>query len=143
MTLRYNKFFLTTLLIATASLLTIDVAYGQQSPTTAGRRGPALDQGAGTNLGNQGATGLERPDGRRPTGARSTRESGTQVMVIEGQASRVAPRISVGIQGGFAPIHERELQYDSVPEMDESVRISLAGPMLAVDFLDALALATG
>lgn len=142
MTPKSSRTIQTVLAMATLCLLTIDVSYGQQSPTTAGRRGPSLNQGAGSTQAGA-STARERPSTRRAIGPRSGRGSGAQVTVVTGQGSRVAPRVSTGVEGGFAPVQQRELSYRPVPEMDESVRISLTGPMLAVEFLDALALATG
>ncbi len=113
--------------------------YAQQSPTRPGGRGPGL--GGGQDV-RRPVRDAERQYPVRPVRGGTSRGGGMNVSVVSGGDPGAAPRV-VGAAKAFEPILMRDLRYGEVPEVDEAVVISLAGPMPVPDFLDALSLATG
>ncbi len=118
--------------ILVAALVAMDAA-AQQSPTRpGGRRGPQLGELEGA------MQAVEPTDGR---GGANRGGQPVEVTVTTGTASASPSRV-VSPQGAFEPGLERPLKYGDAPKADESIKITLTGPMSASEFLDALAVAT-
>ncbi len=139
-------------IVATLTLGLAVQAAAQQSPTRPGtRRQPTLqeqrrqaEQEAERDRQQRGTaetTEPGRPGGTGPTQPGQPKSS-VEVTVTGGKSAGVTSRV-VGQQGAFEPVLQRPLEYGDTPEVDESAKMSLKGPMTAKDFLDALALTTG
>ena len=116
--------------------------YAQQTPTTPLRSGPTLGE---IRVLTQGGTTVEHSPGARgatqrpPMPAGSISSSASVSTIISGGGSEV--RVVRG-SGQFEPSRMNAVDYGDPPSASQDIKVTLTGPMNAVQFLDTLSLAT-
>lgn len=105
-----------------------------------GLRAPEPQGGIQTNQNRVTSTSpLGSRNGNRPLSLDPRNDTTVRV---GGRVDEQQLRVISGEQS-FEPLQDREIDYGTIPQAPDDMKMSLVGPMMAMDFLDALSAATG
>ncbi len=117
---------------------------GQENQNRTGRFGDR--DKSPENPGAAASDGDEKPGGAPAAPAQPSQPSaggGTAVQMITGGEGNAAGAVTVSTGAkGFEPYKSLPLEYGKIPDLDEEITLSEAGPMNVNEFLDVLSQAT-